>query len=225
MFKLPQLNYAYDALADWVGEATMRAHHDHHHATYVDKLNAAVANLPIDIREKYFAPHEENGEISGHWLRPFLDDLTEGKLDREILAKDKQLLINQGGGHFNHALFWLMLTPKNDGEPTGDFAKKLAEKFGDFQHFTEEFEAAATGAFGSGWAWLTFANGDLQIETSRNQDLPRGKILTGLDLWEHAYYLDYKWNRADYVKAWWPHVDWARAARKFAEDSAQNSAK
>jgi Fe-Mn family superoxide dismutase len=218
MFKLPGLNYDYDALAGWVSADTMRAHHDHHHQTYVDKLNAATEQLPPEVFAKYFANRERNGEISPDFLRPFLDDIASGKLDAEIPEKLRQILRNQGGGHFNHTLFWLFLTPKGDGEPGGILGEKLREKFGSFQDFANEFEAAATGIFGSGWAWLVSRNGEPEIMTSANQDLPPAKILLGLDVWEHAYYLDYKWNRADYVKAWWAHVDWARAAAKFAEN-------
>lgn len=217
MFKLPQLTYDVGALAPWVSAATMTAHHDHHHQTYVDKLNAAVEQLPPAVLREYFAAHRDGGAISPDFLRPFLDDLAAGRLDAAVPTALRQTLRNQGGGHFNHALFWLMLAPRGDGEPAGELAQKLAAQFGSFQKFTEDFATAATGLFGAGWAWLTVApRGELQIETTPNQGLPTGKILLGLDVWEHAYYLDYKWNRADYVKAWWPHVDWDFAARRFS---------
>jgi len=208
MFKLPELTYDYDALKDWVGEATMHAHHDHHHQTYVDKLNAAMENVSEGVREKYFT-HEASD------LAKFLTDVRAGKLDDKIDAKTRVQLINHGGGHYNHRLFWNCLTPKNDGQPTGILAKKLDEKYGSFANFATEFETAATGLFGSGWCWLTK---DLDIATSANQDLTHDQILIGLDLWEHAYYLDYKWNRADYAKAWWAHVNWDFAAQNFAKN-------
>jgi Fe-Mn family superoxide dismutase len=130
--------------------------------------------------------------------------------------KIRSALANHGGGHLNHSLFWRNLTAKNDGQPTGKLAAKLTQKFGSFQDFTEEFENAAIGQFGSGWAWLTVdEDDDFTIETTPNQLLPAGKVLLGLDVWEHAYYRDYRWNRADYVRAWWSHVDWAAAAQRL----------
>jgi Fe-Mn family superoxide dismutase len=219
MFKLPELTYDLEAMAPWVSTSTMDAHHNHHHQTYVDKLNAAAEQLPAEVREQYFGGDKASNAVD--FLRPFLDYVVSGQLDAQLDAKLRTTLRNMGGGHFNHTLFWLFLTPKSEGEPNGALAQKLVEKFGSFQQFTEEFETAATGLFGSGWAWLTTdANtDDIAIETTPNQDGPSSRVLLGLDVWEHAYYLDYKWNRADYVKAWWEHVDWSRAAAKFDENA------
>ncbi len=233
MFKLPVLNYDYDALKDWVGAETMHAHHDHHHQTYVDKLNAAMEKIPADLLERYFGEDRIDGWLPAGStyatknLANFLTNLRhastgeaiwgdeDGAIAKKFLAIDeatRRLLVNNGGGHYNHSLFWQVLTPKNDGEPTGKLAQKLTEKYGSFQNFTEQFEAAATGLFGSGWVWLMR---NLDIATSANQDLSHDDLLLGLDLWEHAYYLDYKWNRADYAKAWWAHVNWELAAKRF----------
>ena len=239
MFRLPQLNYDVASLAPWVSATTMSAHHDHHHATYVDKLNAAFAKVPADLREKYFGdaakddflPAGSTPETKN--LANFLTNLRranngekiyrddDGEIAQKFLSIDaptRKLLINNGGGHYNHSLFWRVLTPKSDGEPRGILAEKLNEKYGSFQNFADQFETAATGLFGSGWVWLTQ---NLDIATSANQDLAPDDLLIGLDLWEHAYYLDYKWNRADYVKAWWAHVDWDFATARFS-DFAKN---
>jgi len=230
MFKLPELNYDLEALAPWTSGATMDAHHNHHHQTYVDKLNAAVEQLPPEIRTEYFGA---NGDFhAGDWsvkensaagisaemecLAGLLNDLRAGNLDDEIPAGLRTALINHGGGHYNHSLFWQVLTPKSDGEPTGELAQKITVKYGSFQDFMNQFETAATGLFGSGWAWLTR---DLEIVTSANQDLTHDDILLGLDLWEHAYYLDNKWNRADYVKGWWAHVNWDFAGARWNADN------
>ncbi|MCL2037674.1 superoxide dismutase [Candidatus Saccharibacteria bacterium] len=234
MFKLPELTYGYAALAPWVSEATMQAHHDHHHQTYVDKLNAAVEQLPADVRAEYFGSNgdfapEETLEKLGmkglptiadagiypeySCLAQLLNDIRKGRLDEKIPEDLRHALINQGGGHFNHAGFWRMLTPHSDGQPVGELAEKLNAKYGTFQNFVDEFEKAAVGLFGSGWVWLLE---DLSIAATPRQDLPKDAEVIGLDVWEHAYYLDYKWARADYVKAWWEHVDWDFAAARFA---------
>jgi Fe-Mn family superoxide dismutase len=218
MFKLPELTYGYDDLKKWVGGETMRAHHDHHHQTYVDKLNAAVEQLPRDIKAQYFGGEGANdqGELSASLTQLLKDFKDQPESLAEIPAAVKTQLINNGGGHLNHAKFWQMLTPHGAGEPTGELKSKLAAKYGSFQNFTDEWQTAATGRFGSGWAWLL---DDLSIATTANQDQPDGQILLGLDLWEHAYYLDYKWNRADYVKAWWAEVNWDYAAAELAKSA------
>lgn len=235
MFKLPELTYDYAALAPWVSADTMQAHHDHHHQTYVDKLNAAVEQLPAEVRTEYFgengnfAPKKALQKLNMEVLPTFADagiypeysclaglihDIRKGRLDEKVPESLRQALINQGGGHFNHATFWRVLTPHSDGQPTGELATKLDEKYGSFQNFVDKFEATATGLFGSGWTWLL---DDLSIATTSRQDLPTVTAdIIGLDVWEHAYYLDYKWARADYVKAWWTHVDWDFAAARFA---------
>jgi len=214
MFELPKLEYDFGAMKNWISATTMEAHHDHHHATYVEKLNAAVETLPAKLCEKYFDKNENENSAKLKQLEKMLIDIREEKLANEIDAKTQIALINHGGGHLNHSLFWETLTPKSDGEPNGKLAQNLNEKYGSFQNFVDEFENAATGVFGSGWAWL---NVDLNIETSANQNLAENDVLFGLDVWEHAYYLDYKWARADYVKSWWNHVNWHFAEEKFAK--------
>ncbi|MCL2173814.1 superoxide dismutase [Candidatus Saccharibacteria bacterium] len=214
MFKLPDLTYDLGALAPWTSGATMDAHHNHHHQIYVDKLNAAVEQLSTEVRAEYFGIDSGVAEMKS--LAQLLRDVRAGKLDDRLPASLHTALINHGGGHFNHSLFWQVLTPQSDGEPTGELAQKIIEKYGSFQEFTNQFEAAAAGLFGSGWAWLA---SDLDITTSANQDLAPGSVLIGLDLWEHAYYLDYQWNRADYVKAWWTHVNWDFARARWDADN------
>ncbi len=230
MFKLPELTYDYAALTSWVSAATMHAHHDHHHQTYVDKLNAAVEQLPAEIRTNYFGEndnfHPKNhrsgkiptlaeAEIHPEYtcLTQLLSDIRKGQLGETVPKSLQQTLINNGGGHINHSMFWRHLTPRSDGQPTGNLAEKLNEKYGSFQNFVEQFETAATGLFGSGWVWL---QKDLSIITMPRQDLPANIGILSLDVWEHAYYLDYKWARADYVKAWWAHVDWDFVSARFA---------
>ncbi|MDR0956034.1 MAG: superoxide dismutase [Candidatus Nomurabacteria bacterium] len=199
-FSLPDLPFDYGDLAPWVSADTMRAHHDHHHQTYTDKFNGLVEKLPTDLQPNFTSANQLDAAEN---LLRHLDELP---------AEMRGGLKNQGGGFFNHSLFWRMLTPHGDGQPTGKLGAALTAKYGDFQTFADQFEATATGWFGSGWAWLT---ADLDIVATGNQDLPGSEVLFGLDLWEHAYYLDYKWNRADYVKAWWPFVNWQAAAARW----------
>jgi len=201
MFKLAPLPYQYDAFGKYISADIMRLHHDNHHQTYVDKLNAALEQAP-DLQGK---PITEL--LSG------LDDVPEAI---------RTAVRNQGGGHYNHTLFWKFMSPDGGGEPSGDVAAAITEKYGSFQKFTEEFEAKATGLFGSGWVWL---QPDYSIVTTPNQDSPINSgvsPLLGLDVWEHAYYLDYTYKRADYVKAWWNVVDWQYVAEraKGADDAA-----
>jgi len=188
MFTLPNLPYDYDALGDYISKDIMALHHDKHHQTYVDKLNAALDNAP-EFKEKSL---EE--------LVTSLDALPESV---------RTAVRNNGGGHYNHSLFWQWMTPNGGGEPTGELAAKITEKYGSFQGFVDQFSEKALGVFGSGWAWL---EPDFSIVTTPNQDTPMlqglAEPLLGLDVWEHAYYLDYKNARADYVKAWWNVVNW-----------------
>ena len=188
MYELPELPYGYDQLGKYISADIMRLHHDKHHQTYVDKLNAALDKAP-SLKEQ---PIES--------LLSSLDSLPEDV---------RTAIRNQGGGHYNHSLFWQWMSPEGGGEPTGELAGKLAERYGSFQGFVDEFTTKSLGVFGSGWAWL---QPNLDIITSPNQDTPilQGleEPLLGLDVWEHAYYLDYKNKRDDYVKAWWNVVDW-----------------
>jgi len=195
MFTLPDLEYAYDALGENISAEIMKLHHDKHHRTYVDKLNAAVATHP-EIGEKSIV------ELIGN-----IDALPE-----DIRGAVR----NHGGGHYNHSLFWKVMTPDAGGQPTGELFDAIVAKYGDFQTFTDEFTAKALSVFGSGWVWL---QPDLSIITSANQDNPlmQGgeEPLLGLDVWEHAYYLDYMNKRDDYVKAWWNVVNWPYVAGRF----------
>ena len=196
MHTVPALGYSYDALQPHISAAIMEIHHDKHHQAYVDKLNAA-----LDGHEWADAPLET--------VLPKLAELPENI---------RTAVRNNGGGHYNHSLFWKVLSPNGGGEPTGALADGLAQKFGSIDTFKEQFNAAATGLFGSGWVWLTPS---LEIVASPNQDNPLmeggAEPLMGLDVWEHAYYLDYKNKRADYIEAWWNVVDWEFVASRYQE--------
>lgn len=197
-FILPDLPYRPDALEPYIDSLTMEIHHDKHHGAYVANLNKAVAGT--------------------EWASKPLG---------EILAKTSKLpaaVRNNGGGHFNHSLFWNWMRPKGNGEPAGKFSEALRREFGSFQEFRNQFTSAAMARFGSGWAWLVIQHGKLAITSTANQDNPmmdvvdvRGTPVLGLDVWEHAYYLRYQNRRADYVAAWWNVVNWDEAAARFAK--------
>lgn len=195
MFKLPELPYAYDALGQYISKDIMVLHHTKHHQSYVDKLNVALET----------APELKNRPIESLLSEPHL------------LPESVRLAVrNQGGGHYNHSLFWQWMSPNGGGEPTGELGKQLIQRYGTFQVFVDEFTTKSLGVFGSGWVWL---QPNLEIITTANQDtliykgLPAP--LLGLDVWEHAYYLDYKNKRDDYVKAWWNVVDWDFVATRL----------
>lgn len=197
MYQLPALLYNYDQLGEYVSKDIMELHHSKHHQTYVDKLNAALDTAPA-LKE-----------------RP-LESLL-GSLDS--LPADVQTAIrNHGGGHYNHSLFWQWMSPTGGGEPTGELAAQLTDKYGSFQEFVDEFTTKSLGVFGSGWAWL---QPNLDIITTPNQDTPimlgLDAPLLGLDVWEHAYYLDYKNKRDDYVNAWWNVVNWDFVAERYSQ--------
>lgn len=197
-YELPELPYAYDALAPSIDEETMHLHHDKHHNTYVTNLNKAI--------EK----HPELGEKS---IEELVSDLNA--VPEEI----RTAVRNNGGGHANHSFFWKILSPTGGGEPTGELKEAIESTFGSLDKFKEEFAAAAAGRFGSGWAWLIVDGGKLAITSTPNQDSPlsEGKTpVLGLDVWEHAYYLNYKNVRADYIKAFWNVVNWEEAAKNYA---------
>ncbi|WP_040228801.1 superoxide dismutase SodA [Bhargavaea cecembensis] len=197
-FKLPELPYAYDALEPHIDKETMEIHHTKHHNTYVTNLNAAVEGT--DLADKSIE------EV----LRNF-DSVPEDK---------KTAVRNNGGGHANHSLFWVLLSPNGGGEPTGALAEAINKKFGSFEKFKEEFETAAKGRFGSGWAWLVINNGELEITSTANQDSPlmEGKTpILGLDVWEHAYYLKYQNRRPEYAAAFWNVVNWDEVAKRYEE--------
>ena len=195
MYSLPALPYAYDALAPTIGEEIMTLHHTRHHQGYVDKLNAALEQEP-SLKE-----------------RSLVELLTD--LDA-VPESARKAIRNQGGGHYNHSLFWELMSPSGGGEPVGAVADAILNKWGSFAAFVEEFNAAAVGLFGSGWVWLTR---DFEIIPLPNQDTPmalgKGEPLMGLDVWEHAYYLDYKNKRDDYIKNWWDVVDWQFVEHRY----------
>jgi Fe-Mn family superoxide dismutase len=198
-FKLPPLPYAYDALEPHIDTLTMQIHHDKHHATYVKKLNEAVAMQPA------------LGEMS---IEEILKDL--GKVHESI----RRAVRNQGGGHYNHSLFWQMMGPKGGGEPQGDLAAAIAKKFGSFSAFKTGFSKEAMEVFGSGWAWLVLDGKKLELTSTPNQDSPISAGQTpilGLDVWEHSYYLKNQNRRADYVAAWWDVVNWDFAGDRYSK--------
>jgi len=197
-FELPPLPYAYDALEPHIDEQTMRIHHDKHHAAYVTNLNAAL---------------EGQAALAGKTLDALLSDL--GAIPEGI----RTAVRNNGGGHYNHTLFWELMTPGGASAPGGALAKAIDGSFGSFATFKEQFQKAGMGRFGSGWAWLVeYAGGKLAIESTPNQDAPlmEGRhVLLGCDVWEHAYYLKYQNRRADYLSAWWNVVNWTVVGARF----------
>ena len=195
MFTLPALGYDYAALGKYVSADIMKLHHDKHHQTYVDKLNAALDKAP-ELKEKT--------------IEELITELDKVPEDIRTAVR------NHGGGHYNHTLFWQFLSPNGGSEPNGELGDAIREKYGSYQAFVDAFSEKALGVFGSGWAWL---QPDLSIVTTPNQDSPLmtgdDAPLLGLDVWEHAYYLDYTYNRADYVKAWWNVANWEFASQRF----------
>ena len=198
VYTLPELPYAKDALEPHIDELTMTLHHDKHHNTYVTNLNAAIEKYP------------ELGSKSIEELVANLNDVPE---DIRMAVR------NNGGGHANHAFFWEIMGPNGGGEPTGAIKEGIESTFGSYEAFKEQFSAAAVGRFGSGWAWLVDNNGKLEIMSTPNQDSPltEGKTpLLGLDVWEHAYYLNYKNVRPEYIKAFWNLVNWDEVNSRLA---------
>lgn len=198
-YSLPNLPYAYDALEPFIDSETMQIHHTKHHQTYVDKLNAAVAATP------------ELAQLS-------VDDLVAQLAS--VPDAIRTAIRNHGGGHSNHSMFWLMMTKKGGGQPTGELAKAIERDLGGFDKFSEAFTNAALNRFGSGWAWLSLSEGKLVVEDTANQDSPlsAGRFpVLGIDVWEHAYYLKYQNRRPEYVKAWFNTVDWDYASSRFQE--------
>jgi Fe-Mn family superoxide dismutase len=197
-FSVPDLPYAYDALEPHIDEATMRVHHDKHHQAYVDKANAAL----------------EGTEWADRDVEDVLKNLSS-------LPADKQGPVrNNAGGHYNHSLFWQMLSPDGGGEPSGDLGSAISDKFGSFDAFKDEFKAAGIGQFGSGWAWLVHDGSGLAVAKTPNQDSPISDgqtALLGCDVWEHAYYLKYQNKRPDYIDAFWNVVNWDYVAQRLAD--------
>ena len=196
MFELPALTYAFNALEPHIDARTMEIHHGKHHQAYVNNLNNAVKG-----------------------------NAAEGKSLEELMhevSKYSMAIRNNGGGHWNHSLFWTLLSPTGGGNPTGKLADDIAATFGSFETFKEQFNTAATTRFGSGWAWLVVHDGKLVVTSTPNQDNPlmdiaevKGTPILGLDVWEHAYYLHYQNRRPDYINAWWNVVNWNKVAELY----------
>ena len=188
MFKLPELPYSYSALDPVISEDIMRLHHSKHHQTYVEKLNKAL---------------QKANELQDRSLIDLLTNLDH--LPESVRTSVR----NNGGGHYNHSLFWQCMAPDAGGKPTGRLAEAIVTKYGSVDEFEQKFSSTALGVFGSGWVWLM---PNLEIIALPNQDTPmalgKGEPLMGLDVWEHAYYLDYKNKRDEYIKNWWQVVNW-----------------
>jgi Fe-Mn family superoxide dismutase len=188
--ELAPLPYDFNALEPHIDEQTMRIHHGKHHATYVTNLNAALEKAP---------------ELASKGLDEVIKNLSA------VPEAIRTAVRNNGGGHVNHTMFWQIMGPKAGGAPTGAIADIIANQFGGFDKFKDEFKKAALGRFGSGWAWLVKSGGTFAIESTANQDNPMMEGRTpifGIDVWEHAYYLKYQNRRPDYVDAWWNVVNW-----------------
>ena len=200
-YELPELPFAYDALEPNIDARTMEIHHSKHHAGYVAKVNAAI----------------EGSELEGKSVEDLVSDLAGVPDDKRGAVQ------NNGGGHANHSLFWSILCPNGGGEPSGELAEAINAAFGSFEGLKEQFSAAAATRFGSGWAWVSVDNGNLVVESTPNQDSPlmagRTPIL-GLDVWEHAYSLNYQNRRPDYIAAFWNVINWDEVARRYAAATA-----
>ena len=199
-YSVPPLPYAYDALEPTIDEATMKLHHDKHHQAYVDNANKALDGT--------------------EWADK---DVVEVLKNLSSLPADKQGPVrNNAGGHYNHSLFWVWMSPNGGGAPDGALGDAINSTFGSFDDFKAQFKAAGIGRFGSGWAWLVHDGSGLAIVSTANQDSPvsDGKTpLLGIDVWEHAYYLKYNNRRPDYIDAWWDVVNWAKVAEDFSSAS------
>jgi Fe-Mn family superoxide dismutase len=196
-FTLPALPYAPDALEPHIDKQTMEIHHGKHHNAYVTNLNAALEKAP-ELQSKT------------------IDELLKGI--NSVPEAIRTAVRNNGGGHANHSMFWQIMGPGGGGAPTGAVADAIKSSFGSFDKFKEELKKAAVGRFGSGWAWLIASGGKLTIESSANQDSPtmeNKKIVMGIDVWEHAYYLKYQNRRPDYIDAWWNVVNWAEVNKRL----------
>lgn len=201
--ELPPLPYPNNALEPHIDAKTMEIHHDKHHAAYVTNLNKALESAPDQANKSAEA---------------LIADLSS------VPESVRTMVRNNGGGHVNHTFFWKLLAAGAGGQPKGKLADAITQSFGSFDEFKEKFAAAAAGRFGSGWAWLVVSNGKLEICSTANQDNPimgkavagcEGKPVLGLDVWEHAYYLNYQNRRPDYVKAWWNVVNWDEAEKNY----------
>lgn len=197
-FQLPDLPYAYDALEPHIDARTMEIHHSKHHNGYTTKLNNAI----------------EGSDLADKGIEELLKDA----------GKHGTAVRNNGGGFWNHSLFWKIMSPSGGGQPSGELAEAINSAFGGFDDFKEKFSTAAKGRFGSGWAWLIVNGGKLQVTDTPNQDNPlmdvadtNGRPILGLDVWEHAYYLKYQNRRPDYISAWWNVVNWEEVAKRYTD--------
>lgn len=197
-FELPKLPYEYDALEPYIDKTTMEIHYTKHHNAYVTKLNEAVAGTDMESKS--------------------LEDLLKNASKRPVAVR------NNGGGHYNHSLFWTIMKKGGGGFPKGDLDSAIKSSFGSFEEFKNKFSAAAAGRFGSGWAWLIKKDGKLAITSTANQDNPimdvaeeNGIPILGLDVWEHAYYLKYQNRRPEYIENWWNVINWDEVTRRFKE--------
>ncbi len=195
-FELPSLPYDYDALEQSIDKQTMEIHHTKHHGGYVSKLNAAI----------------EGTELADKSIEDILKNV----------SKHSVAVRNNGGGHYNHSLFWTIMKKDGGGNPSGDLANAINSAFGSFEQFKKQFSDAAGTRFGSGWAWLISSNGKLEITSTPNQDNPlmdvaekQGTPILGLDVWEHAYYLKYQNRRPEYIGNWWNIVNWDAVAERY----------
>lgn len=198
-FELPKLPYEYDALEPFIDKMTMEIHHSKHHNAYVTNLNNAIADKP---------------EFEGKSLETIMAEI----------SKYPTAVRNNGGGHYNHSLFWTIMKKGGGGVPTGVLADEINAAFGSFEEFKKLFATAGATRFGSGWAWLSVSGGKLVVSSTPNQDNPlmdvaevKGTPILGLDVWEHAYYLKYQNKRPDYIENWWNLVNWDEVTRRFAE--------
>ncbi|MFD1203904.1 MULTISPECIES: superoxide dismutase SodA [Sporosarcina] len=198
-YKLPELPYAYDALEPHIDKETMNIHHTKHHNTYVTNVNNAL---------------EGHADLAAKSVEELIADLDA------VPENIRTAVRNNGGGHANHSFFWQIISPNGGGAPSGALAEAIDKKFGSFDAFKEEFAKAAATRFGSGWAWLVSNNGELEVMSTPNQDSPimEGKTpLLGLDVWEHAYYLNYQNRRPDYIAAFWNVVNWDEVAKRYGK--------
>jgi superoxide dismutase, Fe-Mn family len=195
-FELPKLDYAYNALEPHIDARTMEIHHTKHHAAYINNLNTALIGTNLE----------------GKSIETILSDV----------SKAAPVVRNNGGGYYNHNLFWKVMSPSGGGKPTGDLADAINKTFGTFEIFKDEFSKAAATRFGSGWAWLVKTKNGLQVSSTPNQDNPlmdvaeiKGLPVLGLDVWEHAYYLNYQNRRPDYIAAFWNVINWTEVSARF----------
>jgi Fe-Mn family superoxide dismutase len=201
-FTLPSLPYPSDALEPYIDKMTMEIHHGRHHKAYVDNLNKAL---------------EGQAALQSKSIDKLLREISQ------VPDNIRQAVINNGGGHANHSMFWEIMGPKAGGKPSGPLSDDLSATFGDFGSFQQQLKQAGVGRFGSGWAWLVLADGKLKILSTANQDSPlmQNQVpILGVDVWEHAYYLKYQNKRPDYIDAWWHVVNWNAVGQRYAQAKA-----